>query len=72
MLPLGDRKVSPSRLYIKITNLNLTPNNTCKVFKRAGGTLRDLTHGGDLAEAGTRARNVWQGPNPSPSLRNNK
>lgn len=72
MLPLGDCKVSPSRLYIKITNLNLTQNNTCKVFKRAGGTLRDLTHGGDLAEAGTRAENFWQGPNPSPSLRNNK
>lgn len=37
MLPLGDRKVSPSRLYIKITNLNMTPNNTCKGSKRAKG-----------------------------------
>lgn len=72
MLLLGDRKVSLFRLYIKIANLNLTPNNTCKVFKRTGGTLRDLTHVGDLAEAGTRAGNFWQGPNPSPSLRNNK
>lgn len=72
MLPLGDGKVSPSRLYIKITNLNLTPNDTCKGFKRAGGTLRDLTHGGDLAKAGTRAVNFWQGPDPSPTLRNNK
>lgn len=72
MLPLGDRKVSPSRLYIKITNLNMTPNNTCKGSKCARGTLRDLTHVGDLAEAGMWAGNFWQGLNPSPTLRNNK
>ncbi len=65
MLPLGERKVSPSRLYIKITNLNLTPNNTCKQtgpleIWLTEGTWPKLARGPDISGKGQIPHPPWE------------